>query len=179
MDQHSESALQIRLASPQDAGALALLGSATMLETYAEHISGADLVAHCARRHSAPFYAAWLADPEITIWLAEARTGAPVGYLVLMPTGLDYPDRRPGDLEVQRIYVLSRYHGSGTGSRLMRLALQAADMRGAERVVLGVMKRNETAIAFYHRQGFSPIGRRSFQVGDAVFDDHIMGRACT
>ncbi len=178
MDQERDAALSIRVAASNDSGALALVGSATMLETYADRIPGPDLVAHCANRHGATFYEAWLGDPGITIWLAETSTGAPAGYLVLMPVTLSYADRHPSDLEVQRIYVLGWYQGTGVGSRLMRCALRAAGMRAANRLVLGVMKANEPAVAFYHRQGFEVIGSRQFQVGASVFDDHIMGRAC-
>ena len=178
MDQPPVAAPSIRVASAADAGALALLGSATMLETYADRISGRDLVAHCANRHSAAVYAAWLADPDITTWIAETETGAPAAYLVLMPATLSYTGRHESDLEVQRIYVLGRYKGSGAGGQLMRCALDTARRRGANRVVLGVMKANSPAVAFYRRQGFEVIGQRQFQVGASVFDDHVMGRAC-
>ena len=139
MDGSHGAALRIRVATSQDSAALALVGAATMLETYAGHIPGQDLVSHCAHRHSPAFYAAWLADPGVTIWLAETRTGAPAGYLVLMPATVSYPDQRAGDLEVQRIYVLGRYQGGGAGARLMRCALDAADHAGTHRVVLGVL----------------------------------------
>ena len=117
----------IRPASQADMGALALVGSATFLETYAGRIPGADIVAHCASRHSAATYLAWLADPANTIWLAEVRGGAPVGYLVLTRATLPDPHPHPEDLEVQRIYVLRRFHGAGVGHRL----ISAGDRDGA------------------------------------------------
>ncbi len=168
--------LTIREATPNDAPALALLGAATMLETYAELITGADIVAHCRNRHSEAFYAAWLATPGITIWLAETALGTPIGYLVLMPATLPDIDPHPADLEVQRIYVLSRYHASGLGHALMARAIEAARQAGTRRLVLGVLKVNDRAIAFYRRQGFVQIGTRTFQVGASIFDDFVFGR---
>ncbi len=167
----------IRKAVPGDAPALSLLGSATMLESYAEKIPGADILAHCVNRHSIATYEAWLADPAVTTWLAESATGAPVGYLVLMPTELTAAS--PADLEVQRIYVLSSFHGAALGHTLMRLAIVEAAARGAPRLVLGVMKANTRAVGFYERQGFRVIGTRRFTVGASTFDDHIMGRPAT
>jgi ribosomal protein S18 acetylase RimI-like enzyme len=168
--------LTIREATLQDAAALALLGAATMLETYAELITGPDIVAHCRNRHSEAFYADWLATPRITIWIAETPSRAPVGYLVLMPATLPDIDPHPADLEVQRIYVLSRYHASGLGRALIARAIEAAREAGTRQLVLGVLKVNDRAIAFYRRQGFTQIGTRTFQVGASVFDDFVFGR---
>jgi ribosomal protein S18 acetylase RimI-like enzyme len=169
-------ALSIRIAGADDAARLSLVGSATMLETYAERIRGDDIVAHCSTRHGVAVYLAWLADPSVTIWLAETATGAPVGYLVLMAATLPDVAPHPDDLEVQRIYVLSRYHGTGIGRRLMQKAIDTARDRRARQLVLGVLKVNAKAVAFYRRQGFSEIGVRTFHVGTSVFDDYVFGR---
>ncbi len=168
--------LSIRLAAPEDARALSLLGSATMLETYAELVDGPDIVAHCEKRHAVAVYDSWLADPDARIWIAETARRAAVGYLVLTPATL--PDAAPhaDDLEVQRIYVLSRYHGAGVGHALMACAVAESGRRRARQLVLGVLKRNTRALAFYRRQGFLEIGARVFQVGSARFDDFVLGR---
>ena len=101
---------------------------------------------------------------------------APVGYLVLMPATVPSEGPHPDDLEVQRIYVLSRYHGTGIGHALMCRAIEESTRRRARAVVLGVLKRNTRAVAFYSRQGFREIGTRVFQVGTARFDDLVLGR---
>ena len=167
--------IAIRTAQPSDAQALAILGAATMLETYADKVPGPDIVSHCVHRHSVATYTAWLADPAVCTWVAEAAMGALVGYLVLMPS--THPAADPGELEVQRIYVLSRFHGAGLGHALMDRAIITAAERGAPRLVLGVMKANTRAVAFYGRQGFRVVGARRFTVGNSTFDDHLMGRA--
>ena len=80
--------LSIRRATADDAEALSVVGSATMLETYADKIPGRDIVAHCIGKHSPAVYAAWLADPAVAIWIAGTASPAAVGYLVLMPAAL-------------------------------------------------------------------------------------------
>ncbi len=147
-----------------------------MLETYAELVDGPDIVAHCENRHSVAVYAAWLADPSVVIWIAETIRRNAVGYLVLMPATLPDDAPHPDDLEVQRIYVLSRYHGTGIGHALMTRAVEESARRGARQVVLGVLKRNTRAVAFYRRQGFREVGTRVFQVGSARFDDFVFGK---
>ncbi len=168
--------LSIRRATTDDAEALSVVGSATMLETYADKIPGRDIVAHCIRRHSPAVYAAWLADPDIAIWVAETASHAAAGYLVLMPAALPEPEPYPDDLEVQRIYLLSRFHGTSTGHALMNQAIAETKARGKRQLVLGVLKTNTRAVDFYRRQGFAEIGTRTFKVGASVFDDFVMGK---
>ncbi len=168
--------LAIRRASVQDARALSLVGSAAMLETYAELVDGPDIVAHCEHRHAVAVYQAWLADPNAVIWVAETVRRNVIGYLVLTPATLPDDAPHPDDLEVQRIYVLSRYHGTGVGHALISRAIEESAARDARQVVLGVLKRNTRAVAFYRRQGFREIGTRVFQVGSARFDDFVFGR---
>jgi ribosomal protein S18 acetylase RimI-like enzyme len=167
----------LRRAVATDAAALALVGAATFLETYAEILPGAALVAHCAAQHAAEIYAGWLADPSCALWIAQAGLGAPVGFLVMMPATLPAGAVVPGDLEVARIYVLAPYHGTGLGFRLMAAAVAEARARKAGRLVLGMNNQNERALAFYRRQGFGIIGARAFCVGGVVCADTVLGLA--
>ena len=168
----------IRPAGSADVAALSLVGQATFLETYAGVLDAADILAHCARQHDPEVYRSWLASsPRARAWLAEARVGrAPVGYAVVAESNLVIRDPAPGDLEVKRIYLLQRFHGTGTGRALMDTALGAARELGAGRVLLGVYGKNARAIAFYTRAGFRVVGERRFQVGHTQYDDLILAR---
>jgi ribosomal protein S18 acetylase RimI-like enzyme len=168
--------LTVRRATERDSAALALVGAATFLDTYAERIEGPDIVAHAAGRHSQAFYAERLADPHIHIWVAQTAAAAIIGYLLLGPATLPSDGPHPQDLEIVRIYVLSRFQKTGIGNRLMQQAFAEAARQRARRIVLGVYKGNEKALAFYARQGFMQIGTRSFCVGSAVFDDFVLGK---
>ena len=77
------------------------------------------------------------------------------------------------DLELKRIYLLSRFHGAGAGRALMEAAIVEARLRGARRLLLGVYAGNGRAIAFYLKQGFSRISERRFQVGRNAYEDII------
>jgi diamine N-acetyltransferase len=159
-----------------DATALALVGQATFLETYASVLPAADILHHCVHEHGEAAYAAWLETPGYSLWLAEvAGTGVAVGYVMLCPPDLPVPTR-PSDLEIKRIYLLSRFQGGGVGARLMAVALDAAKKAGAERILLGVYGKNTAAIGFYARQGFSVAGERKFTVGANTYDDLVLAR---
>jgi GNAT superfamily N-acetyltransferase len=168
--------VEIRRAGPGDEAALALVGAATFLETYAHMIPCADMLAFCAQEHGAARYAEWLADGACRIWIAEAaETCAPVGYAVVTRPDLPIPTAAD-DLELKRLYALPRLHGSGLGPRLMACAITGATNAGARRLLVGVHSDNSRAIAFYARQGFVQAGKRRFRVGASVFDDLVLAR---
>lgn len=173
----SGTAPAIRRAIPGDGEALALVGGATFLETFAGVLHGQGIIAHCRRTHAPSQYEAWLADRTAALWLAEATPGrAPVGYAVVATPDLPLSDPAR-DLELKRIYVLGRYQGSGTGRHLLEHALAHATAAGAARLLLGVYAGNDRAQAFYRRHGFAHLARRSFEVGGHDYRDNVMARA--
>jgi GNAT superfamily N-acetyltransferase len=126
----------IREAVPGDAERLSLVGRATFLETFAGILDAEAILGHCRAKHTPEVYEPWLRDRESRVWIAEADVGgAPVGFCVL--TRPDLPEAKPGpdDLEIRRIYLLSRFHGGGLGRRLMEVALDAA--KGGRRAAGG------------------------------------------
>ena len=167
----------VRRAELDDAAMLALVGAATFLDGFAGVLPGEAMVAHAARHHVAAVYAGYLERVEVAAWLAVARHGgAPVGYAMLTLPELPAETIREGDLELKRIYALSRFHGFGVGQRLMTTALAEAEARGARRVTLGVYAGNARALRFYERNGFRQIGTRQFTVGSLLCDDFVLGR---
>ncbi|QHL91286.1 GNAT family N-acetyltransferase [Sphingomonas changnyeongensis] len=167
---------RIRSAGAADAAALALVGSATFLDGFAGILPGAAIIAHCTRASSSDAFAAMLGGGG-RAWLGLAEPGeAPVGYALLMPP--DLPGAAPGDIELRRIYTLSRYHGSGLGPALMATAIADAQARAAAdaRLLLGVHTGNARARAFYTRHGFTQIATRRFDVGGTICDDVVLAR---
>ena len=163
-----------RRAGPEDAGALALLGAATFLETYALTLNGPDIVTHCAAHHAPEVYGRWLADPDCAVWLAEAGEGrTAIGFAILTPP--DLPGAEKSDLELRRIYVLTPFKGYGLGRKFIQLSADEARARGARRLLLGVYGENETALSFYARMGFEQVGTRDFVVGQKTCFDYVLG----
>src|SRR5262245_30287199 len=118
--------LHIRPLGPADAAGLALVGQATFLETYAHFLSATDVLHHCAHEHGAARYAAWLGQAGYDFWGAASPGGGPmVGYVMLCPPDLPVMTGA-GDLEIKRIYLLSKFQGGGVGARLLDAAQQKA-----------------------------------------------------
>ena len=97
----------------------------------------------------------------------------PIGYAVVSES--DLPQSEEGDIELKRIYVLSRYHGNGSGKALMQEAMQAA---GSEyrRLLLGLHSANIRAQTFYSKQGFEIIGHRIFDAGGDLNENIVMAK---
>ena len=169
--------ITIRPSVSGDEAALALVGQATFLETYAGALLAGDIIAHCRTQHAETHYAQWLGKPGYRLWLAEMdEGGAPVGYAALTPPDLPVATGE-GDVELKRIYLLNRFHGTGLGGRLMATALESAAQAGFTRMLLGVFGGNARAIAFYARQGYVEAGVRKFRVGANEYDDLVLARA--
>jgi diamine N-acetyltransferase len=155
-----------------DERALALVGAATFLETFAGLLAGPDILAHCRVQHAASQYAAWLEDAKYRLCLAELN-GAPVGFVVLSPPDLPVALTQD-DIELKRIYLLHRFQGGGLGRRLTEWSVAEARALGKKRLLLGVKADNTAALAFYGRMGFVRIGERKFLVGTMLCDDYIL-----
>lgn len=164
----------INPASKDDCEHLALIGAATFLETFAGVLAGEDIVTHCQREHSSAAYALQFEKGAVA-WLAQLQPGAaPVGFALMAPA--DLPGMCEGDVELKRIYTLSRFHGTGLGAELMKQVVVAAQSNGARQLLLGVYAENHRAIAFYRKKGFKPIDTRKFNVGGTDYDDVVLAR---
>jgi diamine N-acetyltransferase len=162
----------LRRCAPGDEEALALVGAATFLETFAGLLTGPDILTHCRVQHAANQYAAWLADAKYRLCLAELK-GAGVGFVVLSPPDLPVAVTTD-DIELKRIYLLHRFHGAGLGRRLLEWSVAQARELRKRRLLLGVKADNTAALAFYDRVGFVRIGERKFLVGSMLCDDYIL-----
>ncbi|OYY70161.1 MAG: GNAT family N-acetyltransferase [Sphingomonadales bacterium 17-56-6] len=164
-----------RAANADDAEALAYLGAATFIATFAFDHPGKPLIEHLRAEHSTEYYAKALARPDVEIVIGETPLGAAVGYAML--TAPAHPAlQQDGDIELKRIYLLGPWQGGGHGVALLNQAFAIADKRGAQRMLLAVYENNVRAIAFYTRAGFSAIGETVFMVGQVPFRDMVYAR---
>lgn len=170
--------MKLRQAVPGDEGKLAIVGSASFLESFANDHDGDAVVQFIEETHSRDYYAAILADPANRTWLVEEAVGAPVGYAILQPAKLPFTDART-DVELKRIYVMSKWHGGGWGAKLFQAVEDEARARGAERLVLSVYVKNYNAQKFYQKRGFEQVGSwlfEGFEQTDAA-EDFIYAKA--
>lgn len=106
-------------------------------------------------------------------WRVAMAAGEPIGYAKLTPLRAPVTDPDPGALELQQLYVVREWHGSGVAGHLMEWALETALTESVGEVYLTVFDHNERAKRFYARYGFEEVGRCTFRLGDRVDDDRI------
>ena len=158
-----------------DTEALAYLGAATFMATFAFDHPGQPMMEHLRQEHSAEYYAQALRNPATDLLMGETPLGAPVGYAMI--TQAAHPDlQQEGDLELKRIYLLGPWQGSGNGKGLLELVFAVAEKRRAKRLLLSVYEKNVRAIGFYERAGFAAIGETVFMVGPVPFRDLVYAR---
>jgi ribosomal protein S18 acetylase RimI-like enzyme len=165
----------IRRAGPADAEALAAIGQATFVETFAHLYPPEDLAAFLAEAHSVERARDDLANPAKAAWLVEAG-GDVIGYALACPAKLPHQAVGEDDGELDRIYIRKAHQGGGLGSRLLAEVLGWLEMDGPRTLWIGVWSENLGAQGLYERHGFKVVGAYKFKVGQTLDHEFIMRR---
>lgn len=97
----------------------------------------------------------------------------PAGYLKVNVDSAQSEPMGHDSLEVERIYILQKYHKQGLGKELLNLSYDIARELNKNKIWLGVWEENKNAIGFYKKQGFKKTGSHSFFMGDDEQTDFI------
>jgi ribosomal protein S18 acetylase RimI-like enzyme len=169
------NAPSIRRAGPGDAEALAAIGQATFVETFAHLYPPEDLAAFLAEAHSVERARADLANPAKAVWLVESG-GEVIGYALAGPAKLPHQAVSADDGELDRIYIRKTRQGGGLGSRLLAETLAWLEKDGPRTLWIGVWSENFGAQGLYARNGFAVVGAYKFKVGKTLDHEFIMRR---
>jgi diamine N-acetyltransferase len=96
------------------------------------------------------------------------------GYLKVNTQDAQSENMGEDSLEIERIYVRSKFQKLGLGKYLINKAIEIAREKKKNKIWLGVWEKNENAIAFYKKLGFVQAGTHSFHMGDEEQIDFIM-----
>jgi ribosomal protein S18 acetylase RimI-like enzyme len=161
-----------------DASALAEFGARAFRDTFAAHNRAEDMDAYVSLAYGERQQSEELADPRVSVIVAESAEGAMIGYAIVRQVPEETPPCVTGErpVELTRIYVDHGWHGQGVGESLMRGVMERARERGAETVWLGVWEHNARARAFYARWGFREVGEHPFALGADIQRDLLLAR---
>ena len=148
----------------------------TFTETFSEANKAEDMDRYLAERLSEDQLARELSNPNSFFYIAEVN-GHVVGYLKLNTAHAQTEPQAADALEIERIYVLSSYHGHGVGQALYHHAMSVAEDRKASYVWLGVWEHNHRALRFYEKNGFIAFGTHIFQLGNDQQTDILMKKS--
>ena len=177
MSTQTSRAFSIRRCTTADAETMAALGGRLFAETYGPTHPEPELSRYLARAFPIDGIRAAIDDAEVTMFVAEDRERAAVGYAYLRashepPAGVE--GKRA--FEIVRFYVDTSYQGRGIGAALMEECVDEAKRRGADVIWLQVWKEAPWAVGFYERMGFVVVGSAAFYFGEQIGDDHVMSR---
>lgn len=139
-----------------DVGRLIALAREIWYAHYPAIISTAQIEYMLEERYSAGVVRAEL-EREGVWWDKLTVAGEMAGFASYFLTGV------PGEMKLDKIYVLPRLQRRGYGGRMISRAGEVARSQGCSRLVLAVNKGNRSAISAYLKHGF--------HIGDAVVKD--------
>ncbi len=92
-----------------------------------------------------------------------------------MLTAPDFPPDlvQPGDLELRRIYLFSKFHGTGAGRGMIELAIASARHQQASRLLLGVHPDNQRPSPSTAKTVSSRSEPAPSHVGASTFEDPV------
>ena len=111
---------------------------------------------------------------DVSSFFLAKIDGITIGYLKLNCGNSDQNDLEGPGLEIERIYVVEEYHGTGIGQELYAFAKEKATEIKATHLWLGVWEHNPRAIRFYEKLGFEPFGSQNFILGKDIQTDILM-----
>lgn len=142
-------------------------------DTFARHFDREAFEAFCDQAYAKDGPMAEDFNNPKVFWRVATHSGAPIGYAKLTPLRAPAPDAKPEAMELQQIYLLAQWQGSGVADELMLWAVSVAMRECAPELYLTVFHHNERAKRFYTRYGFNEVGRCTFTLGGRTSDDRI------
>lgn len=173
----SHSTPLIRSATVGDAPALARLGALVFRHTYGSAIPPAVLDAYLARTFT-PATIRQALTSGATSYLVAAQAEHLIGYSKCAATAPPICVLGRPTVELMNLYIHPAYQGSGVGRHLLQETVQVVTAQAPTTLWLCVWQANQRAVAFYHRFGFTIVGRTEIYVDAVVFDDWVMEKSC-
>jgi len=167
--------LNIRRATPEDASLIADIGVRTFEDSFGPDNRLEDMEQYLSMSFSKVHIEAQLSDPASVFLLAYENEKA-VGYVMLRMSKTPNAVSGANPVELVRFYVEAKSIGKGYGSALMDACLEEAKKDRHRTIWLGVWEKNQQAIRFYEKWGFTKVGTKEFVLGSDLQNDHIMAR---
>jgi GNAT superfamily N-acetyltransferase len=150
--------MEIRVASPADAGAIADVHVEAIRAAYRDLFPADALAAIDLGERSERWRQRLIAGGSVT--LVGESAGSLLGFAEFGPSR-DEESGPGGAGEVMAIYVRPAVWGTGVGRDLLRAALDQLSGCGFRRATLWALEGNERAARFYAAAGFARDGARS------------------
>ena len=163
----------IRIVEPNEFEILTQISRQTFIDTFAALNTAANMQQYLEESFSPGQLKTELENPDAKFYFALLQDNV-IGYLKLNFGQGQTELRDSKSIEIERIYVLKEYQGTGVGKELFNTALVTAKVANAAYVWLGVWEHNQMAINFYKRNGFVEFDKHIFRLGEDEQIDVMM-----
>ncbi|PAF21383.1 GNAT family N-acetyltransferase [Terribacillus saccharophilus] len=167
------TSINIRKCSIEDLQILQEVSIETFSDTFKDQNSPENMAAYLEKAYTSKKLENELSNASsqfFFIYLNEELAG----YLKVNTGDAQSEEMDDDTLEIERIYVRSKYQKQGLGKYLMNKAIEIATELNKKAIWLGVWEKNQNAIAFYNKNGFVKTGAHSFNMGDEEQIDFIL-----
>lgn len=156
-----------------DIDQLQKIGRQTFHETFSPFNSEENMKKYLEEGFSTEKLTSELNDKNAEFYFATHEKKV-IGYLKLNsgPSQTELKDDKA--LEIERIYVISQFHGKKAGQTLYNKALEIARQKKVDYVWLGVWGKNLRAMKFYKKNGFVEFDKHIFKLGNEEQTDIMM-----
>jgi ribosomal protein S18 acetylase RimI-like enzyme len=169
----NDSPFRIDRINPEEVSLLSEIAINTFSETFSETNTAENMEAYYARCFREDVFLEEMKNPKS--WFYFIRKGEIVaGYLKINIDDAQTELREKDGFEIERIYVLKRFYGSGAGAALMEYALKRARELSKRYVWLGVHEKNYRALSFYRKYAFKEFSDHIFMMGNEPQRDILM-----
>jgi ribosomal protein S18 acetylase RimI-like enzyme len=165
--------ITISKATGKDAVTLQVLGKKTFHETFANSNTEEDMASYLENNFTLDKIGAELHNPNSFFYIVYEGREA-IGYLKVNHGIAQTELQDDSSLEIERIYLLSDYHGKKIGQILYEKALEVAHQLNKKAIWLGVWEENPRAIKFYEKNGFVAFDKHIFKMGNDEQIDIMM-----
>ena len=161
----------IRKGLRADAENLAALAMQVWLHNYAKEGISSTISGYVLSEFKPEQFLALLTSTSATILVAEVNTNL-VGY-ALVNVGVSCPEPTSSTIQLATLYVQEHFAGKGVGSALLAMAEALAAEHAGKPLWLTVNAKNNRAIAFYAKHGYTKIGVTQFRLGERDHENHV------
>ncbi|MBL4663990.1 MAG: GNAT family N-acetyltransferase [Flavobacteriaceae bacterium] len=126
----------IRSVKDRDFDTLQSIAKSTFIATYGAFNTSENMRDYLEKHFSKEVLIDQLNDPEVQFFFAEQNSDI-VGYIKMNRGTAQTESSYPNALEIERIYILSKFHGKGLGKLLLQKAVQIAKNDLLDNVWLG------------------------------------------
>jgi ribosomal protein S18 acetylase RimI-like enzyme len=157
----------------EDVATLQIIGRQTFFETFAASNTEEDMQKYLDDNFTVEKITGELNNPDSHFFIAREDSEA-IGYLKVNEGKAQTELQDDLSLEIERIYVLSAFHGKKIGQILYEEALTLARAVNKQSIWLGVWEENPRAIKFYEKNGFVAFDKHIFKMGEDAQTDIMM-----